>query len=123
MQVSDQIVAVLDDLCKRFGVVIDWSQENVIPYAQELAGKYIKYEIGTSVAWCVLIGVVLIVVVAIMKFAYKESIKELEVVMTVITVVIAIILILVVGKQTFDIIECCAIPEKTIVEAISTLLK
>lgn len=123
MQVSDQIIAVLDDLCKRFGVVIDWSQENIIPYAQELASKYIKYEIGTSIAWCVLIGAVLIIAVAIAKIAFKNSIEELAVTMTIFAVFIAIIYIFIIGQQIFDIIECCTIPEKTIIEAISILLK
>lgn len=29
---SDEIIKILDDLGQRFGVVIDWSSENVMPY-------------------------------------------------------------------------------------------
>ena len=39
MQVSDQIIQVLDALCEKFGIVINWSGENVIPYLQELIKK------------------------------------------------------------------------------------
>ena len=27
MQFSEQIIAIIDDLCRRFGIVIDWSNE------------------------------------------------------------------------------------------------
>ena len=29
---SDEIIKVIDELGKRFGIVIDWSSENVLPY-------------------------------------------------------------------------------------------
>lgn len=32
MTVSDQIINVLDALCEKFGLVIDWTSENVVPY-------------------------------------------------------------------------------------------
>ena len=30
--VSDQIIKVLDNLCDKFGLAIDWSSKNVQPY-------------------------------------------------------------------------------------------
>lgn len=41
MQVSEQIIYVLDELAKRFGMVIDWTQQNVMPTVYEICGKYI----------------------------------------------------------------------------------
>ena len=70
MTVSDQIIAVMNDLCQKFGIAIDWSQENVIPYLTELAGKYISYEIATSIAWAAISGVILLVSAIICKIAY-----------------------------------------------------
>lgn len=32
MEVSKQIIEVLDNLCEKFGVVIDWNAKNVLPY-------------------------------------------------------------------------------------------
>ena len=65
MTISSQIIEVLNDICKKFGIAIDWSQENILPYLQELAGKYISWEIATSVAW--LIGAAIIIVVGIIE--------------------------------------------------------
>ena len=33
---SDEVIKVIDALAERFGIVIDWSSENVIPYLQQL---------------------------------------------------------------------------------------
>lgn len=51
---SEEIIKVLDNLAERFGVAVDWTSINVIPYLQELCSKYITYEIATSVTWLVI---------------------------------------------------------------------
>lgn len=55
MTVSEQIVQVIDALCEKFGIVIDWTGENIIPYIEILCRKLISYEIGTSIAWMVIL--------------------------------------------------------------------
>ena len=51
MSLSTEVIKILDDICKRFGIVIDWTSANVIPYLEQLVTKYINYEIATSVVW------------------------------------------------------------------------
>lgn len=46
--VADQIIEVLDDLCKKFGVVIDWASDNVMPYLLELMSKIVNYRLFCS---------------------------------------------------------------------------
>lgn len=121
--VSDQIIAVMNDLCQKFGIAIDWSQENVIPYLTELAGKYISYEIATSIAWSAIFGAVLLISAIICKIAYKTDNSSFIFFMTIITVFATIIFIVVFSTQLFDIIECLTIPEKTIIEYVSMLLR
>lgn len=123
MTLSKQIIEVLDDLCKRFGIAIDWTQENIVPYVQELCNKYIKYEICTSIAWCLITAAILIVMLAIMRIAYKHDIEELFFVSIIFTVFTAIAFFCVVGNQTFDVIECLTIPEKTLLEFAASLMK
>ena len=45
---SENIIKVLDELGKRFGIAIDWSSENVTPYLQSLMSRFITNEIITS---------------------------------------------------------------------------
>ena len=54
MTVSEQVIQVIDVLCARFGIVVDWTNENAIPYLTTLCGKLVSYEIGTSIAWMVI---------------------------------------------------------------------
>lgn len=50
MTVSNQIIAVLDAICEKFGIVIDWTASNIMPYLQDLCKRIVTYEIATSVA-------------------------------------------------------------------------
>ena len=59
--VSEEIIKILDDLGKRFGVVIDWSSENVLPYLQDLAHRFIMYKNAINIFWIV-IGVIVILI-------------------------------------------------------------
>lgn len=56
MEVSEQIIQVLDAVCDKLGVVIDWSQKNVLPYAQDLMRRVVLLEILTSTVWIIVLG-------------------------------------------------------------------
>ena len=62
---SEEIIKVLDALAEKFGLAVDWTSVNVIPYLEQLCGKYVNYEIATSVVWlvfgimCIIFGTVL----------------------------------------------------------------
>ena len=50
---SEEIIKVLDELGKRFGIVIDWSNQNIIPYLQELFKRFICYRNITACVWII----------------------------------------------------------------------
>lgn len=43
---SEEVIKILDALAEKFGLAIDWTSANVLPYLQQLCGKYVTYEIG-----------------------------------------------------------------------------
>lgn len=51
---SEEIIKVLDELGKRFGVIIDWSNQNIIPYLQELLKRFICYRNITACVWIII---------------------------------------------------------------------
>ena len=57
---SEEIIKVLDALAEKFGLAVDWTSANVIPYLEQLCGKYVNYEIVTSVIW-LLFGIVCLI--------------------------------------------------------------
>lgn len=132
MQVSDQIIEVLNYLGEKLGVTIDWTSENVLPYVQTLCGKYINWEIATSVVWMV-IGIVLIIL-AIPTSRYAEKCYNkytndpksyydfcaacLYILCTCFFIIGSSMII----SQLFDIMKCIYIPELQIYEYVKSLM-
>lgn len=47
---SEEVIKVLDELAKKFGIAIDWTSENVLPYVTDLCDRIVKYSIATNIA-------------------------------------------------------------------------
>lgn len=58
---SEEIIKVLDNLAQKFGIAIDWTSQNIMPYLQELMSRFIKYKTATDVIWLI-VGIVLFIV-------------------------------------------------------------
>lgn len=54
IKLGDEIIKVLDKLSEQFGLAVDWSQDNIVPYIQQLGEKIVKYELITSWVWIAL---------------------------------------------------------------------
>lgn len=127
MVFSKEIINVLDYLCTKFGIAIDWTSENVMPYLEDLCGRYIEYEIYTSIAWCVVFAAILVVVgfvwgIGSIVDRFSRSRSDIPEIFSVLFFVFLAIGFVVWGVQAFDIIECYTIPEKTILEYLKYLM-
>lgn len=130
MEISDQIIAVIDNLCAKFGIAIDWTSENVIPYITELAGKFIKYEIAVSAFYVVFITIIFCVSVRYLVIVTKKSIASdwdtiycapmAIVVATTLFATAALFLCAI--PNVIDIITCLTFPEKMIFDYVSALM-
>lgn len=130
MEFSQEIINILNYLCQKFGIVIDWTSENIIPYLEELCSRYIQFEIHTSIMWIILcvgitalagiIWVISGIVDACNGSDITEGIKYTSMIFFFGFLVISII---VGATQAYDIIECNTLPEKVILEYLDTLVK
>lgn len=137
MTVSEQIIQVIDALCEKLGIAIDWTGENVIPYLEILCGKLITYEIATSIIWIVIMTLASIASIVATKKLYptfKDGCErnaqsycdmgwQIGSVFAIIALVVlnfATACVLVI--QTMDIIKCATFPEMYIFEYISALV-
>lgn len=68
---SEEIIKVLDELGKRFGIMIDWSNQNIIPYLQELLKRFICYRNITACVWIIISIAMTISGVVMIKFLNK----------------------------------------------------
>ncbi len=127
MVLSKEIINVLDYLCGKFGIAIDWTSENVMPYLEDLCGRYIEYEVYTSLAWCVVLAAIIAVVglgwvIGSIVDRFSRSMSHIPEVFSVLFFVFLAIGFIVWAVQAFDIIECYTIPEKTILEYLKFLM-
>ena len=117
MQISDEIIKVLEYMCDKVGVTIDWTSNNVLPYVQQLGEKFIRWEIGTSISWIVISIISVVVTFLIVKFTDMDGLESL------IFATVIILATIIIGCQIFDIIECYTFPEKAIYDYIQEYLR
>ena len=129
---SEEIIKVLDALAEKFGLAVDWTSENVIPYLEQLCGKYVNYEIATSVVW-ILLGIICLFIgkwgVKKTKYCYNryQEISKMNdwdvaaIFVGIITGVIIIASVIVIICQVFDITTCLTFPEKIIIDELKSI--
>lgn len=130
--VSNQIVDVIDALCEKFGIVIDWTSQNVLPYAQELMKRAISYELWTSVLSIVLFffltTICWLVVWRLSKTpefrwsdAFEEAIPTTAAILVIVGIILTTGLLCLVIDESADIITCLTFPEKIILDMLKTV--
>lgn len=48
---SNEIIKVLDAICDKFGLAIDWTSQNVMPYVEQLCEHIVQYELSSSILY------------------------------------------------------------------------
>lgn len=119
MSVSDQIISVIDALCAKFGVAIDWTSNNVMPILGELASKYIDWEITTSTMWLVIGAIIFVLCMFFGIFFCFRDDAFFGVFLICAAIVAGMPMII---TQILDIIKCIKFPELQIVEYIKELI-
>ena len=72
---SQEIIKVLDNLAQKFGIAIDWTSQNILPYLQDLMSRYISLQNAYAVTWIVISAIILIISFIIM-FKSINKIKK-----------------------------------------------
>lgn len=128
MNVSDQIIQVIEHLGEKFGIAINRSSENIMPIVEELCTKYISYEIMTSKTWLIICSVLVIIIgiiySAICWHFSRDSYYEASdyAVLTLVLLVLAIPFAVTGFVQILDIIRCTTFPELQILQYIQSFM-
>ena len=116
MQISDEVIEILEYLCDKIGLTIDWTSNNVLPYVEQICEKFILWEVNTSFAW---IGIMCVATIIALIFAIViYNLDSWDGFEWAIFFVVLVATIIVCGTQIFDIIECYTFPEKVIYDYI-----
>lgn len=132
---DEQIINVLNDLSNRFGIAIDWSSQNVVPYLQELAKRFITYNNVVAIFWIVISVIIIVASLLIGKFIIKSikngkldneihSYEKDDWIFStrVIVTVLVLLFIIIIGANIIGVVKNYIIPEVIIVNYIHTLL-
>lgn len=81
MTFSEQFKEIFELICEKIGVVIDWSQENVVPYVMDFLKRYVAYNIVEEIllilfGFALIVGVVIFFKIIIKDYAKCESKKK-----------------------------------------------
>lgn len=68
---SEEVIKILDDLGQRFGIAIDWSSQNILPYLQDLMTRLIQYKNIQAIIWIVVSVIMFIVTGIVLKVVLK----------------------------------------------------
>lgn len=121
---SNEIIKVLDHLCDKFGIAIDWSSNNMMPYLQDLMVRITKYAIYTNILWLVMsifiISATVFALVKIIKVA-RENMYDWDFIVGISSLVGSIIIIIFFTTGIYacqNLIEVNTVPEKYMIEMI-----
>lgn len=125
---SEEIIKILNDLAQRFGIIIDWSDKNIVPYLRDLIERIVDYEIVTSIIWIVISVLMILLSVRWIKldfiFCFKDEDEYTpeEIMKTILFcfgVFFLILSIIIFITQIFDLIKCFYLPEKILYDFIN----
>lgn len=128
---NEELIKALTELAKKFGVAIDWTSQNALPYVQELTSRIIKFEVATSVLWAI-VGAMFIIsfrwwmpfIRNLVKKAKENPYDLYDVYMVsatagmIITMVIGGIIIC---QQAYDLIQCAILPEAVVLRYLGLI--
>lgn len=131
---SDEIIKVLDALAEKFGIIIDWTQQNIQPYIQDLCHRIVGYELTTSIMWLIICTIAIIGSVMVIKKhqnkikfddCHDEVTKDslTSFIYTIIAYCLIVIATIIIPFQISDICKCIFLPEKIVFEQIQFLTK
>lgn len=144
MSFSNEVITILNDLGKRFGIAIDWTKENVMPYIEELCQRIIKFETVSYVYWIILcvLGIAVFIgwfTIFTKKYYLAKKTKQENfcwevwwnsdmeaslggIITTIFATSIGIISIVGLLNNIYDLIKISYLPELYIINFIQTLM-
>ena len=126
---NKEILEALNQLTDKFGIAVDWSNQNALPYLRDLMGRLVRYEIITSLVWLIVGALFVLSAIWWLKFI-KYARKKYEdighfndwdvaaIVATFAMFIVVLIGIIIVLCQIDNIIQCVVLPEGVILKYI-----
>lgn len=137
---SEEIIKVLDALCDKIGIAVDWSAENITPQIVDVITRYGHYLLADAIVWFVF-GIALIAIsVLIAKKGWNIAVESetnddsywydkedaagaISVILIIVAVLCFIIGMCIAFTNVSTIIKCATIPDVYAAEQIIKMLQ
>lgn len=120
MTFSEQLIHLIDEFAKRIGIIIDWTNANVMPYLIDLVGRYGQFHLIINI---VLFVVCLLILIGCVIFGIEWAQEEgCDDPMLLIIFMVAMITIFFGGRAGYCVIQLLTIPEWFILEQLQGLM-
>lgn len=125
---ENNAISVIDALCDKFGIMIDWTSQNAVPYLQHLMDSAVKMKITQDI--CIVITLVLASVFFLClgkkirkneNFNWEENAGPLEfsyLGAMILYVVCALAAFVFVIYTIYDVSACVTFPEKVFMDMV-----
>lgn len=132
---SDEIIKVLDAIGDKFGIMIDWTQQNVQPYIQDLCQRVTQYKLTTNIVGLVItifllaVGTIWLIYTINTTTGYKNRYSlsdDDKFTRQIICFIASPIMILIGLIATITLVDnicmCLFIPEKVLINELQSIL-
>ena len=117
---ENKVVEVIDALCDKFGIAVDWTSENIFPYLQDLMERFVKYTILKNS-----LSIFFVVLITLLSFNFykkrRGSNTDSEIFGGIVFFLCFSGFLFIVPTCSFEIITAITIPEKIIIETIQSM--
>lgn len=126
------IEKAIDKIAEKFGIVVDWTQDNIYPYVKDIMGKYRTGKIVQDIIIIGILGLLVLLAILTLKqiftpnrkpFISKEDDDIVSAFLVAICLLALVFLIPIVIWKICNLIDWIFVPEMQFIKEISELLK
>lgn len=127
-----EIEKAIDKIAEKFGIVVDWSQDNIYPYIRDILQRYRTASIVQDVVTIVLLALGTILATLALKYIFKQDRKyiisaDADDFISAVAIAVCIVWLLIFVPVTianiYDMTGWIFVPEVQFVKELSKLIK
>ena len=122
MYFSENIIKIMDEICNKIGISIDWGSKNVLPYLEQLSEKIVRYEMIMSFMWLVIglavFGLGILILITLHWKSEERPFAVMEDIPTIIGMCFIVLGLTSTWISIEDIVTAKTLPEKTVIDFI-----
>ena len=125
---SQEVIENLNNLAQKFGIAIDRTSQNILPYLQDLMGRYISLQNSYAIIWIVISIIMIIGSIILISKCIKATKKPNDIddefpiadiiILSIITIIIFVVVFF---SNIFGLLQNIFTPEITILEYLKTI--